>query len=92
MNKIKRFSRELWVGILGIVALFIIYFLINFFKGVNIFDDTDKYRIEFTNIGELTKSSPITVNGCKIGNVSKIEYDFNTSEAEFKLTPATRYM
>jgi phospholipid/cholesterol/gamma-HCH transport system substrate-binding protein len=80
MSKIKRFSRELWVGILGIVALFIIYFLINFFKGVNIFDDTDKYRIEFTNIGELTNSSPITVNGCKIGNVSKIEYDFNTSD------------
>lgn len=60
-------------------AMFVIYFLINFFKSIDIFDDTDKYRIEFTNIGELTNSAPVYVNGCKVGNVSSIEHNFNES-------------
>ena len=78
MSKIK-FSRELIVGLLGLAAMFVIYFLINFFKSIDIFDDTDKYRIEFTNIGELTNSAPVYVNGCKVGNVSSIEHNFNES-------------
>ncbi len=83
MNKIKRFSREFIVGLLGLGAMFVIYFLINFFKSIDIFDDTDKYRIEFTNIGELTNSAPVYVNGCKVGNVSSIEHNFNESNLVF---------
>lgn len=79
MSKIK-FSRELIVGVLGLTALFVIYFLINFFKSIDIFDDTDNYRVEFTNIGELTNSAPVYINGCKVGNVSSIEHNFNESE------------
>ena len=78
MKKIK-FSRELIVGLLGLAAMFVIYFLINFFKSIDIFDDTDNYRIEFTNIGELTNSAPVYINGCKVGNVSSIEHNFNES-------------
>lgn len=83
MSRIKRFPKELWVGILGVVALCIIYFLINFFKGIDIFDDTDKYRIEFADIGEITNSAPVYVNGCKVGNVSDIEFDFNRSRTVY---------
>ena len=75
-----KFSRELIVGVLGLTALFVIYFLINFFKSIDIFDDTDNYRVEFTNIGELTNSAPVYINGCKVGNVSSIEHNFNESE------------
>jgi phospholipid/cholesterol/gamma-HCH transport system substrate-binding protein len=63
-----------------LTALFVIYFLINFFKSIDIFDDTDNYRVEFTNIGELTNSAPVYINGCKVGNVSSIEHNFNESE------------
>lgn len=76
----KRFSRELTVGLLGLVAIATIYLLINFFKSVNIFSNTDKYHIEFNDIGELTNSSPLYLNGCKIGNVSSIEHEFNKSD------------
>lgn len=79
MKRIK-FSRELLVGLLGLAAMFVIYFLINFFKSIDIFDDTDQYRIEFTNIGELTNSAPVYLNGCKVGNVSAIEHNFNESD------------
>jgi phospholipid/cholesterol/gamma-HCH transport system substrate-binding protein len=81
MSRIGKFSRELWVGILGIIAICIVYFLINFFKGIDVFDDTDKYKVEFTDIGEITNSAPVYINGCKVGNVSDIEYNFNEGRA-----------
>ena len=83
MSRIRKISREMWVGILGILAICTVYFLINFFKGVEVFDDTDKYRIEFADIGEITNSAPVYINGCKVGNVSGIEYDFNTSRTVY---------
>lgn len=83
MSRIKRFSRELWIGVLGIVAIFIIYYLINFFKGIDVFNDTHKYRIEFANIGEITNSAPVYINGCKVGNVNGIEHNFNKSKSVY---------
>lgn len=83
MSRIGRISRELWVGILGIASICIVYFLINFFKGVEVFDDTDKYRIEFADIGEITNSAPVYINGCKVGNVSGIEHNFNNSRTVY---------
>ena len=38
MKKIKNSPKELMVGLLGIAAIAIIYMLINFFKGVSIFN------------------------------------------------------
>lgn len=83
MSRTKKIPRELLVGILGIAAICTVYFLINFFKGVDVFDDTDKYRIEFNDIGEITNSAPVYINGCKVGNVSNIEHDFNTSKTVY---------
>lgn len=83
MDKKKTFTRELWVGLLGILALLIIYLLINFFKGVNVLKEGNKYYIKFDNIGEIVKTSPIYLNGYKVGNVSNIIYDFNTSDGVF---------
>lgn len=76
MNYKKKYFRELGVGLLGILALFIIYLLINFFKGVNVLDEGNKYYIEFDNIGEIYKTTPVYLNGYKVGNVSNISYDF----------------
>lgn len=76
MKKINKSPRELWVGLLGILALVMIYMLINFFKGVSIFNEGDKYYARFQDIGEIVKSSPVYINGYKVGNVSDITYDF----------------
>lgn len=72
----KIFTRELWVGFLGILALLIIYVLINFFKGVSIVDDESSYYVRFSNIGEIVTSSPVFIDGYKVGNVRNIQYDF----------------
>lgn len=80
MKSTKRIPREFWVGLLGIAVLAIIYVLINFFKGVNILNEGEKYYARFDNIGEIVKSSPVYVNGYKVGNVSGMSYDFRNSD------------
>ena len=76
MGKIIKFKRELWIGILGITAILTVYLLINFFKGIDIFNDGNKYYVNFSNIGEVANSSPVFINGYKVGHVSNIIYDF----------------
>ena len=83
MKTAKKSPRELWVGILGIVAIALIYLLINFFKGVNVFKEGDRYYARFNDIGEIVKSSPVYINGYKVGNVSGITYDFSKTNCVY---------
>ena len=83
MDKKKTFTRELWVGLLGILALLIIYLLINFFKGVNVLKEGKRFYVKFDNIGEIVNTSPIYLNGYKVGYVSNIIYDFNSTDGVF---------
>ena len=76
MGKIIKFKRELWIGILGIIAILTVYLLINFFKGIDIFNDGNRYYVKFSNIGEIVNSSPVYINGYKVGHVSNVIYDF----------------
>lgn len=75
-KKKSTFTRELWIGVLGILAILIIYLLINFFKGINVFSNGEKYYVKFSNIGEIVNASPVFINGYKVGHVSNIEYNF----------------
>lgn len=75
-KKKSTFTRELWIGVLGILAILIIYLLINFFKGINVFSNGEKYYVKFCNIGEIVNASPVFINGYKVGHVSNIEYNF----------------
>ncbi len=70
------FTRELWIGVLGIIAILTIYLLINFFKGINVFSNGEKYYVKFSNIGEIVNTSPVFINGYKVGHVSNVAYDY----------------
>lgn len=75
MKRIK-IGKEFIVGFIGIIALLLIYLLINFFKGIDLFKDGERYYVKFDNIGQMVNSSPIYLNGYKAGNVQGITYDF----------------
>lgn len=71
-----RWTRELWVGFLGILALLILYVLINFFKGVNLVEEENTFYATFDNVEGIVNTSPVYVNGYKVGNVQDVVYDF----------------
>lgn len=72
MNKI---TKEVKIGIAFIIALFLLYFGINFLKGVNIFKPANSYVVAFDNVTGMLQADPVTVNGLKIGQVHEMRLD-----------------
>jgi phospholipid/cholesterol/gamma-HCH transport system substrate-binding protein len=79
--KKKFFTREVKVGIMAIVAIFVLYFGLNFLKGVDIFKPINYYYAKYDNIGGLVPSSPVFVKGYKVGQVEEVVYNFSQEEA-----------
>lgn len=72
-------SKELKTGIVALIVIVIFIWGYNFLKGQNLLDaNTRYYNVEYKNIGGLSKSSLVTINGLKVGKV--IEIDFNKDE------------
>lgn len=72
-----KLPREALIAINGIAAIAILYFIIMFLQGVNIFSNKDTYFIKFQNAKALAKSSPVYADGYNVGIVSDIFYDYN---------------
>ena len=77
--------REIKIALLVIVCGGLLYFGMNFLKGVNIFSPVKYYVGTFENVRELTVQAPVYVRGYKVGQVDKITYDF-TKEKAFDIT------
>ncbi len=76
----KGLSKEAKIGLVTIVGLFLLYFGINFLKGVDIFKPANHYYVRFKNVSELQKSSPVYVDGFKVGLVNDIVYDYASND------------
>lgn len=75
------FTREVKVGIMAIAAVFILYFGLNFLKGIDIFSSVSYYYASYENIGGLVPSSPVYVKGFKVGQVEEVKYDFSKKQS-----------
>ena len=74
-----KISKEVKIGLTGVLALALLVVGINYFKGINLFSSSTKYYIKFNDINGLTKSSPIYADGFKVGVVSDISYDYTNN-------------
>lgn len=73
----KGFTKEVKIALVAIVGVIILFFGMNFLKGLNIFSSTDDYYIEFKDISGLSTSSPIYADGFKVGTVKDVIYDYS---------------
>ncbi len=74
----KFFSKEVKIAIAVIISLAVLFWGIEYLKGVNLFKPANFYYVEFKNVNGLTDSAPVTINGYQIGLVREINYDYNT--------------
>lgn len=65
------------IGLCAIAAVAVLFFGIDFLKGINIFKPSNYYQASYTNVAGLQVSAPVTVNGFKVGQVSEINYQYN---------------
>lgn len=72
----KILKKEVIIGFCAVLALLILFFGINWLKGVNIFRPSNSYYVSYADIQGLTVNNAVMSNGFKVGEVSKIEYDY----------------
>ena len=72
----KKFSKEIQIGLVAIVGAVVLYFGLQFLKGLTVFSTDSNYYVKFKDISGLSSSSPVYANGYRIGVVENIIYDF----------------
>ena len=72
----KFFTKEVQIACVAIVALVVLYFGLNFLKGLNLFSNSNAYYLQFEDASGLSVSSPVYANGYKVGVVEEVKYDY----------------
>lgn len=74
----KFFTKEVKIAITVIISLAVLFWGIEYLKGVNLFKPANFYYVEFENVTGLTDSAPVTINGYQVGLVRGIDYDYES--------------
>ena len=72
----KYITKEVRIGIAGIVALCVLIYGINWLKGIHMFQPSSYFYAKFENVNGLTKSSPVFADGVREGIVRDSYYDY----------------
>ena len=72
----KYFTKEVKIALVAIVGIVILFFGMQFLKGLTLFSSDDNYYARFNDVSGLSASSPVYANGYKVGVVESIEYDY----------------
>ncbi len=78
----KNITRNALIGLAFIASLVMIYFGINFLKGMNVFKNQKQYYARFDDVSKLLISSPVYLKGYQIGLLSNIKM-INSDPIEF---------
>ena len=76
-----KYAREIKVGVLATVCLFLLFFGFNFLKGVNIFSPTNSYHGVYAHLHGLEEQAAVYIRGHKVGQVDAIHYDYTRDSA-----------
>lgn len=84
-----KYSKEIRTGFIAVAIIFAFVWGYNFLKGNDIFSKQRVFYTAYTNVGGLTKSNSVTVNGFKVGLVKEVYFEPVNREyliVEFMLT------
>lgn len=69
-------KKEIQIALVAIIGIVLLYFGLQFLKGCNLFSSDRNYYVKFNNISGLSPSSPVYVNGYRVGVVEDIFYNY----------------
>ncbi len=70
----KKISNEVKVGATALLTIIVFVWLFNFLKGKDLLKSTATYYTVYDKVGGLAESSPVEVNGYKVGVVRSVEF------------------
>ena len=68
------FTREVKTALLVLIAIALLIFGYYFLKGNNLLDGSRTFYAVYDDVEGLAKSSTVTINGLKVGNVTDIQF------------------
>ena len=86
----KVFTKEVLIAIAVIVSIGLLYWGINYLKGVNLFTPANYYTVSFEKVNGLKVSAPVTINGFQAGLVSDVSYDYNDGNIDVAIKSAIK--
>jgi phospholipid/cholesterol/gamma-HCH transport system substrate-binding protein len=69
-----KYTKEVKTALLALVAILLLIFGYSFLKGKNWFDSSRTFYAVYNDVEGLTPSSPVTINGLEVGNVTNIGF------------------
>ncbi len=75
----KFFTKEVKIALVAIFAIVVLFYGLQFLKGLSIFADDDKYYVKFDDVSGVAASTPVYANGYKVGVVEDVIFDYSTS-------------
>lgn len=79
-------KKNVLIGLSVVVSICILYWGIEYLKGINLLKPANFYYAKFEKVNGLTVASPVTVNGFKVGQVREITYDYDTNQISVELS------
>ena len=76
----KYFTKEVQIALVAIAGVVVLFFGLQFLKGLSLLGNSNTYPVSFTDISGLSASSPVYANGYPVGIVRGIQYDYQNSE------------
>lgn len=77
----KLVTKEIQVALVAIVGIVILFFGLQFLKGLSIFSTNDTYYAAFEDVTGLSASSPVMADGYQVGVVREINFDYSRNKA-----------
>lgn len=74
-----KITKEIKIALVAIVGILVMYFGVNFLKGINLFSSNNYYYMTFDDIQGLGSSTPIYADGYKVGTVDAVDFDYAQS-------------
>lgn len=69
-------KKEIKIALVAIAGIIILFFGMNFLKGMSMFTEKNTYFATFNDISGLSASAPIFANGYQVGIVKDIQFDY----------------
>ena len=70
-------KKEVKIALVAITALVVLFFGLNFLKGLTIFSNNAHYYLTFKNVDGVGKNTPVYADGVRLGTVESIIYDYS---------------
>ncbi|MBQ5972433.1 MAG: MCE family protein [Prevotella sp.] len=71
-----KFKKEIRIALVAIIGIVLLFYGLQFLKGMAMFSDNNIYYIHFNDVSGLGVSSPIYSDGYQVGVVKNVKYDY----------------